>query len=57
MGYSEQVFRYFPGTSKYSIFYHSNVLGDPNIMDIHGYVNSNLVGGLYRRRSTSICMF
>jgi len=53
----KSVFKYLWGTYEYSIFYHSGVSGDPHLIHIHGYVDSNWVGDVNRRRSTSGYMF
>jgi hypothetical protein len=37
----KRVFRCFQGTFEYSIFYHSDVLGDQHSMEIEGYVDSD----------------
>jgi hypothetical protein len=43
--------------SEYSIFYHNDVSGDPHLVDIQGYVDSDWVGDVDRRRSTSGYVF
>jgi hypothetical protein len=47
----KRVFNYFQGTYEYSIFYYSDVLGDPDLVDIHSYVDSDWVGDVDRRIS------
>jgi hypothetical protein len=53
----KRVFRYFIGSFEYSICYHSDVSGDPHSMDIQGYVDSDWVEDVDRRRYTRIYMF
>jgi len=49
----KRVFRYFQGTSEYSIFYLSDVSRDQLSVNIQGYVDSDWAGDVDRRRSTS----
>lgn len=53
----KRVFRYLKGTSKYSLCYHGNSVGDMTSLDIHGYVDSDWAGDIDSRRSTSAYVF
>jgi hypothetical protein len=53
----KRVFRYLGGSSEYSIFYHSDVSWYPHLVDIHGYIDSNLTGDVDRMRSMSGYVF
>ena len=45
------------GASDYSIFYHGNSSGAPHLVCIRGYVDSDWVGDIDSRRSTSGYVF
>ena len=51
----KRVFRYLRGTSEYSICFHGT--RNKHSLDIRGYVDSDWVGDVDRRRSTSAYVF
>lgn len=53
----KSVFKYLRGTLGYSICYHWNSSGAPHLVCIHGFVDSDWVGDVDRRRSTSAYVF
>ena len=53
----KRVFRYLRGTSDYSICYHGNSSGFPHLVCIHGFVDSDWVGDIDSRKSTSAYAF
>ena len=53
----KRVFKYLRGTLEYSICYHGNISGDQQSVDAQGYVNSDWVGYVDRRRSNSGYVF
>jgi len=53
----KRVFGYLWDTSEYSICYHNDGLGDPHLMDIHVYVDSDWAWNVYRRISMNGYIF
>ncbi len=53
----KRVFRYLRGTSNYSICYHGNSSGSQHLVCIHGFMDSDWVGDIDRRRSTGAYVF
>jgi hypothetical protein len=52
----KRVFRYLRGTARYGLCYQGR-LGLDRVVDIHGFVDADWAGDLYRRRSTSGYVF
>ena len=53
----KRVFKYFCGTKDYSICYQGRLGGDNGKLNVHGFVDTNSVGDLDRRRSTNKYVF
>lgn len=53
----KRLFRYLKGTSKYSLCYHGNSIGDMTSLDIHGYVDLDWVGDIDSIRFTNAYVF
>ena len=51
----KRVFRDLQGTTEYLIYFHG--IGNEHSLDIRGYVDSDWVGDVDRRRSTSAYVF
>ena len=53
----KRAFKYLWGTSKYSILYHSDLLGDHILVNIQGWLYFNWVRDVDRRRYTNKYFF